>query len=875
MPRFPAALVRDVGAPQLAALLGLHMRALRLSLHLVASTRPGLKLKKERNQARDCLDCRSFLANLETQFCMLNITPTRVFNRMPFRCVFGTWKPVPALRSKGRGGLLPEEHAFPVLAALHRLCMKGSAGRCAVVYAFRSIFFAEWLMRQIEGRLDEAPNGSGRLSRPVPPSLRHLVAILHALVLSDPSGAAAEKFGARILALAQKAIRLLEPGELPTQAASLLEFALDSEGAEGGLGKAVRMGRHSADLECLKNLKELAAQLRPWEDDSSGSMASNAKLMASLVLTKGPRALKRSDEERGSRRMKLVLGGHSGASNGVEVPEVDFKAESAAGEDLADDHERYPSDDLTELPLLATRVICRRAAAGPKDALELAVPQEADGASKDGLAHLVPWLIRCAGALSLNLEAAILREDKKPIASIYATRRAHLQLLETALQTCAHFLCALREAGLAQYRHTELCQTVLLLVQRLTSGLSGLAPRGSFNSDPEFRLLWRHCIVWVCRVFRLWFQAFPQAAGGQLLLPLLRHARVLPSHFAGDLLLLATCGTLKPVLPAAYHFSIQFTQTPAGDGLHSHAVLLPTGTRTGNHGVVTLRLQNNGQGGYGQFWATDSEVQDWEEGAALPEARDPLVRALAQDRESGAAQALGLVELVNSRRERLCLDDIGELLAVVSESALTSDALLHMCTAKVMEKLTAAGLPVLLLIRRLFEAALNGVVMETEEDNGNISGGAARDSRDARAVSRLLLLLAHFGAMSTSARLALTEHSVETLCQSVLAHSPATSLPPMAFSQAIRLLGLMFASPSSHSVPKCRMVAKAVNLLINKAESASASTMAASLELLSALCAPQWLCLNLLFSSSAENVEEETVQVRAGDVMGWGDEGFD
>lgn len=782
-------------------------------------------------------------------------------------------------RSKGRGGLLPEEYAFPILATLHRLCVKGSAGRCAVVYAFRSVFFTEWLIRQIEGRLDEASMSGNSGSSQVQPSLRHLVALLHALVLFDPSGAAAEKFGTRILALIHKAIRILEPQAESTEgdaSGSLLEFALDSEGAEGGLGRAVRTGRKSADLECLKNLKELAAQLRPWEEEQGRE--TNAKLMSSLILSKGARSLKRSaNEERGSRRFALVLGGHAGATNGVEIPEVDFKAsESLEHGDLADDHERYPSDDLTELPLVAIRVICRRAATGPKEALAIAL-HEADGTNaskaRDGLAQIVPWLIRCAGALSLNLEATILHEDKKPIASIYATRGAHLQLLEAALPTCAHLISGLRDAGLVHYRHTELCQTLLLLAQRLTSGLGGLAPRAFFGSDPEFRLLWRHCLVCLCRVFRLWFQAFPKVAGGQLLLPLLRHARVLPINLSGDLMLLATCGSLKAVLPTEpYQFSLQFTSSPpASEGIQSHVVLLPTGTRTGNHAVVTLRHESPSpdSGTFGQFHG-DTEVQDWEEqaagtnGAAGPAKLDWLVRTLAQERETGAAQALGLVELVNARRERLSLDDFGELLAALAESALTSDAFLHLCTAKVMEKLTAAGLPVLLIIRRLAEAALNGVMMETDgrEGEDNISGGAARDPRDARAVSRLLMLLCHFGTLSDSARLALTEHSVETLCQSVLAHSPASSLPSMAFSQSIRLLGLMFSTPFTHSVPKCRMVAKAVNLLINKADSAyTAPTVSAALELLLGLCTPQWLCLNLLFSGSAEDVEDETVQV--------------
>ena len=42
VPRFPATLVRDLGAPQLAALVGLHIKAFRLSIQLVLSTRQGI-----------------------------------------------------------------------------------------------------------------------------------------------------------------------------------------------------------------------------------------------------------------------------------------------------------------------------------------------------------------------------------------------------------------------------------------------------------------------------------------------------------------------------------------------------------------------------------------------------------------------------------------------------------------------------------------------------------------------------------------------------------------------------------------------------------------------------------------------------------------
>ncbi|CAE8626122.1 unnamed protein product, partial [Polarella glacialis] len=83
-------------APQLAGLVATHVRALRLSLLLIART-----------------------------------------------------------RLKGRAGLLPEADTLPLVAALHRLCVRGSAGRGAVVAAFRSTLLAEWLLRQLEGRLEE------------------------------------------------------------------------------------------------------------------------------------------------------------------------------------------------------------------------------------------------------------------------------------------------------------------------------------------------------------------------------------------------------------------------------------------------------------------------------------------------------------------------------------------------------------------------------------------------------------------------------------------------------------------------------------------------------------------------------------------------
>ncbi|CAK0817609.1 unnamed protein product, partial [Prorocentrum cordatum] len=169
VPRFPEPLARSaIGAPQLAALVSMHVRAARLVLLLLART-----------------------------------------------------------RQKGQGGLLAESEALPLLTALHQLCAKSSAGRDSVVCAFRSLLTVEWLLRQAEGRLDEvAPPGAvhaaASAAAAARPSLRHLVAVLHALVLGDPAACVAEKFGSRVLALAGRALELLEAG------------AASVDGAEGG-----------------------------------------------------------------------------------------------------------------------------------------------------------------------------------------------------------------------------------------------------------------------------------------------------------------------------------------------------------------------------------------------------------------------------------------------------------------------------------------------------------------------------------------------------------------------------------------------------------------------------------------------------------------
>jgi hypothetical protein len=867
VPRFPAALAQSmIGAPQLAALVSMHVRAIKLVLTLASRT-----------------------------------------------------------RQRGTDGLLPEPDALKLLCALQRLCSSGSAGRDSVVCAFRSVFLVEWLLRQLEGRLKEVASAGSAAAATLPcPSLRHLVAILHALTLADPSASVAERFGGQIAALCGRTLELLElraaDGDAGDGGAgrTSLEFALDSDGPEGGLGRAVRVGRHSADAACIAQLRELSAQLRPWQQaEGEAAPPVNAenvptlRLLTSLRMARAPRSFKRSVDEAKINRLSVKLGGYCGVEGGVEVAEVDFVGDAGEHGEVVPD-ERFPPSDLAEIPLLTMRLLRRRAARSARDAVEVVLTTDSASTSgSSGLAVMVPVLIRCLSALNLNLEALILQEDKTSVDEIYATQQAHAHLLEAALQACFHMLKGLRTAGLSQYRSTDLLHALLLLADRLTSNIVGLAPC-SAGTDPEFRLLWRHCLVWVCCVFRVWVQSFPDAAAGQLLQPLIRHTRVLSWHFAPGLLLLGTCGVLQPLLPPL-PCTFKFAGGPRGgvevgageQHLQSHQLLFPESMRAASLGHITAivkappshspfsKAEIERTKMWGQLWGKDwDEDEDWDIVENGPKSvayeavrlRDPLVRALSRKAETGVvAAALALVGHVNSRRERLSMDDLGELASVIAQCAVTSDAFLHLTTVRVLEKLTAAGVPVISLVLTIGETALGADAEQWSIDTDAqlpTASPAVRDPRDARAVSRVLMLLTHFGQRGVAARSALVEHRAETLCLSVLA-AHASALPATAATQAIRVLGLMFcqyagaprpgqkktdefeASSSAASsllrpsVPKCRMVTKALSLLLNRSQEDGSgvgpAAMGASLELLLRLSRDRSMCLNLLFSATEES----------------------
>jgi len=254
--------------------------------------------------------------------------------------------------------------------------------------------------------------------------------------------------------------------------------------------------------------------------------------------------------------------------------------------------------------------------------------------------------------------------------------------------------------------------------------------------------------------------------------------------------------------------------TAADQSLQSHPILIPSSTRGGILGHVVLKVNSSEKQSpfgrlpydnnrlFGQVWGKDCEADDWdgpEWGPASPAflamcARDPLVHALSRSHETSVvASALALVGHVNARRERLQMDDLGELVSLVAQSVVTSDALLHLVIVRVLDKLTCVGVPVLDIVLRLGEAALGADTEQLAIDTDNALSDAAlqpktavRDPRDARAVSRILMLLMQFGQRGPVARAALLEHRAETLCLSVLAHS-STTLPPAVATQAVRV----------------------------------------------------------------------------------------
>ncbi|CAK0849305.1 unnamed protein product, partial [Prorocentrum cordatum] len=272
--------------------------------------------------------------------------------------------------------------------------------------------------------------------------------------------------------------------------------------------------------------------------------------------------------------------------------------------------------------------------------------------------------------------------------------------------------------------------------------------------------------------------------------------------------------------------------------------------------------------------------------------QDPLIEVLSsRGQTANTAAALSLLNRVNARRERLCIDDIAELTALAVQCSITADAFLHLVNVRVIEMLERIGVPALERVLKLGEAALQGASAGTGADEtvyDSPSGGPARDARDGRAVSRVLMLLARYGSRGAAARRTLAEGGAETLCLAVLAHNNPGALPPMAGAQAIRVLSLIFCCgsdagisgvdtvgsvsaqdgatpsrpPKAPSPAKCRMVSKALTVLLNRTPGdgpvVGPAALAAALELLLRLSSARSMCLNLLFNATGDQTPEES-----------------
>merc|ERR1712216_979494 len=123
----------------------------------------------------------------------------------------------------------------------------------------------------------------------------------------------------------------------------------------------------------------------------------------------------------------------------------------------------------------------------------------------------------------------------------------------------------------------------------------------------------------------------------------------------------------------------------------------------------------------------------------------------------------------------------------------------------------------------------------------------------------------------------LAEQKAETFCLAVLNHPPA-ALPPATTTQAVNVLKLIFCQgfgprpsagsevPACPPVPKCRMLSKALSLLLNRVEDAmlvGPSAVAAGLQLLLHLASVNSMCSNLLFHASEDPGDAEDDDVDA------------
>ncbi|KAF8821278.1 hypothetical protein IE077_002208, partial [Cardiosporidium cionae] len=192
--------------------------------------------------------------------------------------------------------------------------------------------------------------------------------------------------------------------------------------------------------------------------------------------------------------------------------------------------------------------------------------------NKQGMQVLLSLLIRSTSAIHPNLQNSSTQEqwlvDGPLLYDWIASSVNAFPLIKTLLALIFSILHAFSLANMEEavlgYRNADLLNTLIILTVRL---LQCEAPLGRswgvalFDDDAAQgqRILGiRQCLLWICRIFHLWYSQFPDSQG-HLLKSLLRLCSVVPAYTMAGMLLVSACQNLDTVLPSyAHSFHLHF-----------------------------------------------------------------------------------------------------------------------------------------------------------------------------------------------------------------------------------------------------------------------------------------------------------------------------
>eukprot|EP00397_Hematodinium_sp_SG-2012_P001690 GEMP01001695.1.p1 GENE.GEMP01001695.1~~GEMP01001695.1.p1 ORF type:complete len:1546 (+),score=435.45 GEMP01001695.1:57-4640(+) len=421
---------------------------------------------------------------------------------------------------------LTESMDMNQLRALHRLAIGGEMSAQCVIRAFRPAKCMQWLLDTLEARCTGLMvDGS---TRPNFAELRHLVAILHCIVLQDRSACLALRFGDKFLetttVLMERIVslpRLSEEDDLQLQ---------------GGMRLAA-YGRREQDVVFDQQVKDLVFQLKPFE--------KSLKMSALLEAEKYSFHRVEDDMRETAVRGTSIVGGLITGGT-VSVWEV----ETSKDDDDQLGIVKLPLYGWDNIPLLSWMILAAKTELNAQFALEVFHQQHKDDEAVP-LSSFLSTIIRCCAALNSNLEQLALCEPENrgnvAPSSHYVARERHLLLLENVLKALYNVLRALHLVSLDIFRQQQLLQVLLCVMSRLLQ-----------IETPMMQDRIAACISGVCRVIRAWNQLFPKNAAGQLWPKILRFGRVLPQHYKTSMFLLTALGDLWPDLmrlPPNFHLS--------------------------------------------------------------------------------------------------------------------------------------------------------------------------------------------------------------------------------------------------------------------------------------------------------------------------------